>query len=374
MIIAMKKTIAALLAVGAVLAGLTLVATNAAVPAAQAATAAPVVHSQIVTVQAASSRSTSARVDLWSRRADGSYAHVWGPAIAYIGANGVGATREGASRTPAGVFGLTQAFGNRPNNGTRLPYFQAGPRDWWDENPSSRTYNTHVVRSSSPGGESENLYYAGGVYAHAVNIDYNLGRVPGAGSAFFLHVTNGHPTAGCVALPSAQLDQVMRWLNPAAHPLISIGAGAAATAVITQANAAAAARARAAAAALKARAAHNPTGHLDIAAGTTDGVVVAGWAMDPDNRSARLNVDLYVDGHMRLRTYTWVLRADVARIRHTGPAQGFSATVPGVTPGRHTVCAYALNIGTGTGNPSVGCAAFVVIPGVRVSVATPGAR
>ena len=41
-------------------------------------------------------------------------------------------------------------------------------------------------------------------YSHAVVIDYN--RFPvraGAGSAFFLHVTNGQPTAGCVAVAAA---------------------------------------------------------------------------------------------------------------------------------------------------------------------------
>ena len=50
------------------------------------------------------------------------------------------------------------------------------------------TFNTAV---------SENLYQAGYVYSYAVVIDYN--RFParaGAGSAFFLHVTDGGPTAG----------------------------------------------------------------------------------------------------------------------------------------------------------------------------------
>ena len=57
-------------------------------------------------------------------------------------------------------------------------------------------------------------------------IDYNRWpAVPGKGSAFFLHVTNGAPTAGCVAVPQASLLAIMKWLNPAARPLISIGVG-----------------------------------------------------------------------------------------------------------------------------------------------------
>ena len=57
-------------------------------------------------------------------------------------------------------------------------------------------------------------------------IDYNRWpAVSGAGSAFFLHVTNGAPTAGCVAIDRGSLTAIMRWLTPGARPLISIGVG-----------------------------------------------------------------------------------------------------------------------------------------------------
>ena len=45
----------------------------------------------------------------------------------------------------------------------------------------------------------------------------------GAGSAFFLHVAVGAPTAGCVSIPAAQLVRVLRWLAPQDHPRILIG-------------------------------------------------------------------------------------------------------------------------------------------------------
>jgi L,D-peptidoglycan transpeptidase YkuD (ErfK/YbiS/YcfS/YnhG family) len=44
----------------------------------------------------------------------------------------------------------------------------------------------------------------------------NLTRTPGAGSAFFLHVTNGSATAGCVAIAGGTLTAIMRWLRPGA--------------------------------------------------------------------------------------------------------------------------------------------------------------
>jgi L,D-peptidoglycan transpeptidase YkuD (ErfK/YbiS/YcfS/YnhG family) len=61
-------------------------------------------------------------------------------------------------------------------------------------------------------------------YDYAAVIAYNLARVPGLGSAVFLHVGTGGPTGGCVSLPRAELIRVLRWLRPRASPRISISA------------------------------------------------------------------------------------------------------------------------------------------------------
>ena len=63
------------------------------------------------------------------------------------------------------------------------------------------------------------------MYDLAVVIDYNRAGVRGAGSAFFLHISNGAPTAGCVAIDRGSLTAIMRWLTPGARPLIAIGVG-----------------------------------------------------------------------------------------------------------------------------------------------------
>ena len=337
---------AALVAALLLLAGITggVVATST--------TAAAAPPGQLVTVRAATSASTAATLTLWTRLADGSYRRDYGPVTAHVGAAGVGVTREGISRTPAGVFGLTQAFGNQASNGTRLPYLRAGVNDWWDENPASPTYNRHVVRATSPGGASENLYRAGSAYAHAVVINYNMNPVVrGAGSGFFLHVSVGTATAGCVSVPSGQLDTIMRWLNPASRPVISIGVGAAATATVDTANAAV----------LRARAAHNPIGHVDSlgAVAGRSAVRISGWAIDPDNRSAQLTVGMHVDGHPWGHSFTGVARPDVARIKGAGPRQGFAFEL-NVPKGAHRICLLAGNIGIGTGNPTLGCRVVTV--------------
>jgi len=67
--------------------------------------------------------------------------------------------------------------------------------------------------------------YNAPVYDYGAVIAYNTARVPGAGSAIFLHVSDGTSTAGCVALPSARLLEVLRWLDPARNPEIRMGVG-----------------------------------------------------------------------------------------------------------------------------------------------------
>lgn len=200
-------------------------------PAASAAPAdaspAQVEAGQMITVDAPTPDSTTGTLTAWSRGGDGGWRAAIGPVQAYVGRAGIGRASEGSGRTPAGIYALTQAFGTLTDPGTRLPYFQTDPSDWWDGNPSSPTYNQHVRRAASPGGDSENLYYAGSVYDYAVNMDYNIAGVPGAGSAFFLHVTDGRPTAGCIAVPQATMASILEWLDPARHPFIYIEVGAA---------------------------------------------------------------------------------------------------------------------------------------------------
>lgn len=61
-------------------------------------------------------------------------------------------------------------------------------------------------------------------YDYAAVIAYNTARVAALGSAVFLHVGTGGPTAGCVSLPRAELIRVLEWLRPGKYPLISISA------------------------------------------------------------------------------------------------------------------------------------------------------
>ena len=184
---------------------------------------------QVITVVAPSTGSTTASLQAWTKVSSG-WRPYTGVINAHVGSQGLTAhPSESKSATPIGSFGLTQTFGSASNPGTRLPYFQTSASDWWVSDASSRYYNTHYQCSGNcpfDTGAGENLHSAGFVYTYAVVIDYNRFPVTrGAGSAFFLHVTDGGSTAGCVSIPEATLVSIMKWLDPAAHPRILIGVG-----------------------------------------------------------------------------------------------------------------------------------------------------
>ena len=187
---------------------------------------------RVLTVTAPSSGNTVATLQAWTKARGGGWVKTGSSVTAHIGAQGMtGSPSESRSATPEGSFTLTQAFGRYGNPGTRLPYFQTNAADWWISQ-SGPLYNTHQHCSGScpfiQGSPNEHLYYETPYYNHAVVIDYNTPNAPGgvrqgAGSAFFLHVTDGRATAGCVAIPQATLVSIMRWLTPGAHPRILIG-------------------------------------------------------------------------------------------------------------------------------------------------------
>jgi L,D-peptidoglycan transpeptidase YkuD (ErfK/YbiS/YcfS/YnhG family) len=183
---------------------------------------------QVLTVVAASHSSTTATLRAW-QRSSGHWTAV-GPAVpAWLGSAGIGHASEGSTATPEGSFTMTQAFGRYADPGTALPYRRTTPADWWISQPG-RLYNTEQHCSSNcpfaQGDPNEHLYYAMPFYEYAVVVNYNRDPVvPGAGSAFFLHVTVGEPTQGCVSIDRDQLVRIMRWLDPAQHPRILMGVG-----------------------------------------------------------------------------------------------------------------------------------------------------
>jgi len=160
-----------------------------------------------------------AKMDVWQRDASGWQAIGTG-IDTFIGSAGMAQeAREGARATPMGVFSLDFAFGTQPSPGGGLTYYQTTPDYWWSADPAN--YNTMQVCKkqecpfdTSPAIGSENLYIP--QYAHAIVMGVNPERIPGRGSAFFVHTSSGAPTAGCVAIDDATLVKIIQWLQPGA--------------------------------------------------------------------------------------------------------------------------------------------------------------
>jgi len=185
---------------------------------------------QVITVRVYSATSTMGMFEAWQRPlAGGAYQRVYGPVRVYVGAGGVGAASEYRSVTPAGNFALTETYGRLANPGTTLPYHVLDWSDWWISDVNAAYYNMHyrcTVSCPFDRTKGEQMLAAGSLYDYLAVINYNRSPVvKGAGSAFFLHVSHNQPTAGCVAIPEADLIWILRWLKPAYAPIISIRVG-----------------------------------------------------------------------------------------------------------------------------------------------------
>ena len=162
---------------------------------------------------------STAKMDVWQRGATG-----WQPIGTgiplLVGSVGMAPeARDNVPATPMGVYSLDFAFGTQPNPGGGLKYYQTTPDYWWSSD--GPTYNTMQVCKradcpfdTSPASGTENLYIP--AYAHAIVMGVNKERIPGRGGAFFVHTSNGSPTAGCVALDDATLVKIIQWLQPGA--------------------------------------------------------------------------------------------------------------------------------------------------------------
>ncbi len=166
---------------------------------------------QIITTVA---NGTSAEVTFWEE-SNGVWSEVF-TTQGYVGSQGVGGASESTSRTPKGAYSLGFSFGTGSNPGTALPYKQITQNSWWVSDVNSPLYNTWQ-ESASGFANSEHMADYPTQYQYGVVINYNMSAVPGAGSGFFLHCSNGRPTAGCVAIPTSYMLQTLQRLNPGAY-------------------------------------------------------------------------------------------------------------------------------------------------------------
>lgn len=184
---------------------------------------------QLITVEAPSTTTTHAALRTWTRTG-GCWMPAAGPYRVRVGRKGLSSNRrEGDGTTPTGTFRIgAQLYGNAPNPGVHLLYRRLRCGDWWNEDPSSPTYNSfqHVTCGQKPpfAGASEGMWQQPRAYPYLAVVEYNMRPVvAGRGSGIFLHAQTEGATNGCISLRREQLVAVLRWLRPESAPVIAIG-------------------------------------------------------------------------------------------------------------------------------------------------------
>ncbi|MEU4343454.1 L,D-transpeptidase family protein [Nocardia sp. NPDC023852] len=149
---------------------------------------------------------------------------------AWVGTEGISKeAKEGSSYTPEGTFALTEGFGRLSDVDAKLPYLSVDSSNtwWWISDTKSPLYNQkyQCVEADCPFDTalSENLGRTEPQYNYALVIDYNrFPVVPKKGSAFFVHVEAGKPTAGCVAVADEVMRTLLTTLEPSRKPVIGM--------------------------------------------------------------------------------------------------------------------------------------------------------
>ncbi|MGC0313137.1 L,D-transpeptidase family protein [Kitasatospora acidiphila] len=174
----------------------------------------PAEANQVVLASGSDKNSSTTTVTLWSRTPDGR----WRPGVSWPAHNGDQGwstdKRNGDLRSPIGVFTLSDAGGLKSDPGSKLPYHQD---------------SDFVAGGTGFNGES-----LAGAFDYVVAIDYN--RVTGSspldpreplgtarGGGVWLHVDHGGPTHACVSIAEDHMAELVRTLDPAAHPVIVMG-------------------------------------------------------------------------------------------------------------------------------------------------------
>jgi len=184
--------------------------------------------SQVLLVRNMNPASVDVQILALEKRA-GRWQSPFAPIEGVIGRNGFappGEKREGDGRTPSGIFPLGTVFGYEPSFPTRMPYRQAADDDLWVDDVHADDYNRWVKRGTTNASSFERMRRDDGLYKYGIVVEYNTNPViKGFGSAIFFHLWKGtgQPTEGCLALSEEDLTRVIRWLDPAARPLVFMG-------------------------------------------------------------------------------------------------------------------------------------------------------
>ncbi len=182
---------------------------------------------QLILVLTDGNDTSAGTLQRYERDAGGAWRAVGGRVAVVVGRTGIaspGAKHEGDGKSPSGIYSLGTAFGFAPTSDLRVAYRQLRDATECVDDTASRYYNQIVDRDAVPAVDwkSSEKMRAIDQYRWGMVVNYNTPATPPRGSCIFLHIWGGSSssTAGCTAMPVEDLETVLRWLDPAAHPLL----------------------------------------------------------------------------------------------------------------------------------------------------------
>lgn len=126
------------------------------------------------------------------------------------------AKREGDGCTPLGIWpirGVLLRPGKVVVPALRLPWRWVRDSDGWSDDPDDPAYNRPVRLPRAFSAES--LIRVDDAYDVIVILGHNdAPPVPARGSAIFFHLSEGRPTAGCIAVDRADMLRLLPLLAP----------------------------------------------------------------------------------------------------------------------------------------------------------------
>jgi len=135
--------------------------------------------------------------------------------------------REGDGKSPAGAFDLrlVTGYGTAGPAGTRMPYRQATATLRCVDDVRSAHYNqlADEAKTRKDWSSAEDMRRKDDRYRLLVWVGHNDAPVvPGGGSCIFLHLREGPgaTTSGCTAFEPEPMERLLRWLDPAARPVL----------------------------------------------------------------------------------------------------------------------------------------------------------
>ena len=133
-----------------------------------------------------------------------------------IGKRGINLNKnEGDYSTPKGLFGLRKLYFRKDRVG--IPRCKINKKVIkkniaWCDDVKHKKYNEEIkTRNESL---KESLYRKDHKYDYIISISHNERKIPGKGSAVFIHLTNNYkPTAGCVALKKKDFEILLKLID-----------------------------------------------------------------------------------------------------------------------------------------------------------------